>query len=90
VLAGLAFVCVTKVGPGHVRHHDYGTVRLAAYAPGAAAGITPVMARLGAALEGAAVPVTLEPDWLAARWRKLVWNVPYNGLSVLLRPTRAR
>jgi len=85
VLAGLAFVCVTKVGPGHVRHRDYGAVRLAAYAPGAAAGVTPVMERLGAALEGAGVPVTLEPDWLAARWRKLVWNVPYNGLSVLLR-----
>lgn len=86
VLAGLAFVCVSKVGPGHVRHLDYGSIRLAAFAPGgAAAGITPVMERLGAALEGAGVPVTLEPDWLAARWQKLVWNVPYNGLSVLLR-----
>jgi 2-dehydropantoate 2-reductase len=25
-----------------------------------------------------------EPDLVAGRWRKLVWNVPFNGLSVVL------
>jgi 2-dehydropantoate 2-reductase len=86
LLAGLAFVCVTRLGPGHVRHFDYGAVRLAEYAPGgAAAGTTPAMERLGAALREAGVPVAFEPDWLGARWRKLVWNVPFNGLSVALR-----
>ncbi|MBN2194007.1 MAG: putative 2-dehydropantoate 2-reductase [Polyangiaceae bacterium] len=85
VMAGLAFVCVSKVGPGHIRHFDYGAVRLAEYTRRGAAGITPALAAVGAELEAAGVPVTLEPDWLAARWRKLVWNLPYNGLSVVLR-----
>jgi 2-dehydropantoate 2-reductase len=30
------------------------------------------------------VPVQPDPELRAARWRKLVWNVPYNGLSVVL------
>jgi ketopantoate reductase len=32
VLAGLCFLCSNKIGPGHIRHLDYGSVRLARYA----------------------------------------------------------
>lgn len=90
VVAGLAFVCVTKVGPGHIHHLDYGTVRLAEYAPGGvAAGLTPALQALCEFFEGAGIPVIPEPSWLRARWHKLVWNIPYNGLSVVLRADTA-
>jgi 2-dehydropantoate 2-reductase len=26
----------------------------------------------------------MHEDWRAARWRKLVWNIPFNGLCALL------
>jgi 2-dehydropantoate 2-reductase len=42
------------------------------------------MAHVAADLGRADVPVTLVDDLLAARWQKLVWNIPFNGLSVLL------
>ncbi len=29
------------------------------------------------------------PDLEQARWQKLVWNIPYNGLSVLLKSSTA-
>ncbi|MDC7124611.1 MAG: ketopantoate reductase C-terminal domain-containing protein, partial [Spirochaetales bacterium] len=30
------------------------------------------------------IPVTIASDLGEARWRKLLWNIPYNGLSVVL------
>lgn len=91
VFSGLAFVCASKAGPGHIRHHDYGALRLAEYAPGGvAAGLTPALRALEALFTRADVEASLEADWLGARWHKLVWNIPYNGLSVVLRADTGR
>ena len=81
VLGGLCFVCAVKVGPGHARHVDYGTVTLAEHG---VLEITPAVKAVAADLEAAGVPIECVADLPAARWRKLVWNVPYNGLSVVL------
>ncbi len=75
VVGGMCFICAVKEGPGRVRHLDYGAVTLAG-----ADGVRAVAEDLGAA----GVPVEVAPDLLASRWRKLVWNVPFNGLSVVL------
>jgi 2-dehydropantoate 2-reductase len=37
--------------------------------------------------ERAGIPVKLSEDLLLGRWQKLVWNIPYNGLSVILNAT---
>jgi 2-dehydropantoate 2-reductase len=81
VLGGLCFVCALKLGPGHARHVDYGAVTLAEHG---ASSVTEAVCAVADDLEAAGVEVTREGDLFAARWRKLVWNVPYNGLSVLL------
>ena len=88
VMGGLCFLCSNKVGPGHIRHLDYGTIVLADYDPkGRPMGITPRMKLIGADLKAAGIPVQLSRDLILARWKKLVWNIPYNGLSVALRTT---
>lgn len=85
VVGGMAFVCSNRLGPGRIHHLDYGTVTLAEYRPdGKPAGVTPAVETLAADLEGAGVEVRPHPDLGRARWRKLVWNIPYNGLSVVL------
>jgi 2-dehydropantoate 2-reductase len=85
VLGGMCFVCTNKVGPGHVRHLDFGTVTLGEHtADGRAAGVTPAVEAVAADLEGAGVPANRLGDLAGGRWRKLVWNIPYNGLSVVL------
>ena len=81
VLGGLCFLCSNKVGPGHIRHLDYGYVKFAEYA---APGITDRMRSIGADFQRAGISVQLAEDLLLARWQKLVWNIPYNGLSVIL------
>jgi 2-dehydropantoate 2-reductase len=84
VVGGLCFICSSKIGPGHIHHQDFGLITLGEYrADGSAAGITPRLKALGALLEAAGINIRLEEDLPAARWKKLVWNVPFNGLSVV-------
>ncbi len=88
IVGGLAFLCSNKIGPGHIRHLDYGQVRFGEYcAGGGTAGITSAVSELAADFEKAGLPVTREEDLLLARWQKLVWNITYNGLCVLNRCT---
>ena len=85
LLGGLCFLCSNKIGPAHVRHLDYGMISLGQHGPaGAAQGVTPPMEQLAADLREAGIPVQLEDDLVAARWKKLIWNAPFNSLSVLL------
>jgi len=83
VAGGLCFLCSNKIAPGHIRHLDYGYVRLGNYAHG----ITERLRAVAADFQRAGIHAECVPDLAAARWRKLVWNIPYNGLSVLLRAT---
>ena len=85
VLGGLCFLCSHKVGPGHIRHLDYGRVTIGEYrADGRPAGITPRLREVAELFETAGVPVHPTEDLPLARWKKLIWNIPFNGLSVVL------
>lgn len=85
VMGGLCFVCANKVAPGHICHLDHGTITLGAYGPGyQPQGITQAMAQIATDFERAGIPIQLAEDLHLARWQKLVWNIPFNGLSVVL------
>ena len=88
VIGGLCFICSNKVAPGHICHLDYKEITLGEYAlnyhPG---GITKRMRQIAHDFESAGIPIQLADDLLQARWQKLVWNIPYNGLSVVLDAT---
>lgn len=90
VLSGLCFLSSRKLGPGHVLHQDYGSITLAAYREAAeagggrqGAGVTAGMRAAADDFGKAGVEIRLHENWRAARWRKLVWNVPFNGLCSL-------
>jgi 2-dehydropantoate 2-reductase len=77
VFGGLAFTCINRGEPGVVNHIDYGAVTIGHSLDDPAA--------LDAALalwRDANVEVIRAPSLLLARWRKLLWNVPFNGLAV--------
>jgi 2-dehydropantoate 2-reductase len=85
VVGGLCFLCSNKAGPGHIRHLDYGTVRFAEYAAGAApAGVSDHVRGIAQDFADAGIQVDIRDDLVLARWQKLVWNVPMSGLSVVL------
>lgn len=88
VIGGLCFICTSKVGPGHIRHLDYGSIRIGAYRrDGQPAGITKNLKIVSDILSKATIPVHMTDNLGRARWEKLVWNIPFNGLSVILNAT---
>lgn len=85
VLGGLAFLCCTKPGPGHIRHLDYGRLTLARHVSrGKPGGVTPIMERIAADLAASGTPTDLRDDLVMARWKKLMWNIPFNALTIAL------
>jgi 2-dehydropantoate 2-reductase len=84
VLGAMCFICSNKAGPGHVKHLDYGRVTVGEHEGDAAAGVTPAVAALVDDLSDAGIAASTLDDLALGRWKKLVWNIPYNGLSVVL------
>jgi 2-dehydropantoate 2-reductase len=88
IWGGLCFICSNKIAPGQIHHLDYGQIKLGAYADGyQAVAVTPAMESIAADFQRAGIPISLCDNLLLARWQKLVWNIPYNGLSVVLDAT---
>jgi 2-dehydropantoate 2-reductase len=76
IFGQLCFVCVNRDDDGTVRHLAHGAV-----AVGSLAG-APVDA-LADLWTGAGVRCHRPASLLEARWRKLVWNIPFNGLATV-------
>jgi 2-dehydropantoate 2-reductase len=81
VIGAMCFICSNKAGPGVVRHLDFGRVTAGELG---ANGATPAVKGLVDDLAGAGVAASALDDLALGRWKKLVWNIPYNGLSVVL------
>lgn len=85
VIGGLCFICSNKVKPGHILHIDYSEIHLGEYQDGyQPGGISERMIQIASDFEQAKIPIELSQDLMLTRWKKLVWNIPYNGLSVVL------
>lgn len=86
LLGGLCFNCVHRAALGVIEHQALGGVNLG-YHSGPAVDDESRMAVLeqGVAMFlQAGLDSSVAPDLTQARWQKLIWNIPYNGLSVLL------
>lgn len=77
--AGLAFICSAKTEPGRVSHQCYGSINIGNYSCRDKA----MLNRLIAELQEAGVAAT-EVEYKEARWKKAVWNMPFNGMTVAL------
>ena len=77
--AGLAFICSAKTQPGIVSHQCYGSINLADYSCRDEALIQTVVDEFReAGIETGLV------EYHEARWKKAVWNMPFNGMTVAL------
>lgn len=84
VLGGCCFLCSNKVGPGHIQHLDYGRITFGEYAPLFSGSITLRMEHIAKDFRSAGIDITSTEDLRHSRWTKLMWNIPFNGLSVVL------
>ncbi|WP_372723027.1 2-dehydropantoate 2-reductase [Novipirellula sp.] len=120
VFGGCCFLCSSKVGPGHIRHIDFGKIVFGQYRPSSQSSATAAQNNSTAAMGGsktaggskaadggttaaegdakavsignqicqdlnsAGVPTEFSGNLALVRWRKLMWNIPFNSLSVIL------
>ena len=77
--AGLAFICSSKTEPGRVNHQCYGSINIGNYS----CKDTRIMDQLIADFNQAGVKA-LEVEYREARWKKAVWNMPFNGMTVVM------
>jgi 2-dehydropantoate 2-reductase len=79
LVAGLAFICSAKTEPGHVNHQCYGSINLANYS----CKDENLFDNIINDFTNAAIPTASVP-YDEARWKKAVWNMPFNGMTVAL------
>lgn len=79
LIAGLAFICSAKTQPGRVNHQCYGSINLGNYSCRDEKLFQAIINDFtNAGIKTASVP------YLEARWKKAVWNMPFNGMTVAL------
>ncbi len=87
VAGGCCFLCSNKVGPGHIKHLDYGRILMGPYHgmnDDEAGPSMEVLNSICAKFQQTGLDCATTPSLSLARWRKLMWNIPFNGLSVVL------
>ena len=77
--AGLAFICSAKTEPGRVNHQCYGSINIGNYS----CSDPQLVAQLVEELRQAGIEAN-SVEYSTARWRKAVWNMPFNGMTVAL------
>jgi 2-dehydropantoate 2-reductase len=83
IAGGIAFICSNKTGEGHITHLDYGKITIGSYQ----GKNKELLEQVCSDLIAAHVPAEFSDNLIESRWKKLVWNIPYNGLCVLLNTT---
>ena len=78
ILGGLCFVCLHRPEPGLVQHTAHGKIELGEFQRWP----EPRTHDIATALRHAGVPCAVRDNLEKARWEKLAWNIPFNGLGV--------
>lgn len=77
ILGGLAFTCINRLEPGHIRHLDYGHVLISHMLADMTA-----TEQVADVFRKGGIQTATTNSLKAARWQKLCWNIPYNTLSI--------
>jgi 2-dehydropantoate 2-reductase len=78
VMGGLCFVCLNRVAPGVIEHYGHGALAIGEFCGQP----KPRTHALVSAFKEAGIDARTTESLSRERWRKLVWNVPFNGLSI--------
>lgn len=79
LLSTIAYIGVSRPAPGEVLHQGAGNLKMGVYP----AGISEKARRLADAFGDGGVKCELCEDIRYVRWYKLLWNLPFNPVSVL-------
>ena len=78
VMGGLCFVCINRTAPGVIRHLDHGSISIGE----SGRSVSERVRAIAGAFSAVGVEANAVDDLDGERWRKLLWNIPFNGLSI--------
>lgn len=78
ILGGLCFVCLNRIRPGVVTHLAHGRISLGQFRRPP----DDRTHRIAGLFREAGIDCAVSDNLERARWEKLVWNIPFNGLGV--------
>ncbi|HWB60126.1 MAG TPA: 2-dehydropantoate 2-reductase [Chthoniobacteraceae bacterium] len=78
VMGGLCFVCLNRTAPGVVEHFGYGALSIGEMDRPS----QPRTKRVVDDFNATGIHTRAVENLGTERWRKLVWNVPFNGLTI--------
>ncbi len=78
VLGAMCFVCINRIRAGLIRHTGGGMIAMGEAVPG----VTDRLRGLAAIFEEARIVCEIAVNFAETQWRKLVWNIPFNGLCI--------
>jgi len=78
ILGGLCFVCLNRIEPGVIDHQAHGKIVMGEFNRWP----EPRTHDIASAIRHSGVPCAVSDSLAKARWEKLVWNIPFNGLGV--------
>jgi len=79
LISGLAFTCITRPETNLVSHTDYGHLTIGNYP----CGIDNFSKKLAKMFKTVKIKTNLSDNIEQDRWKKLIWNAPFNPISVL-------
>jgi len=83
IAGAMAFICSNKIGEGHIAHLDYGKITIGSFQ----GENKELLRQVCNDFIASNVPAEFSDNLKESRWQKLVWNIPYNGLCVVLNTT---
>lgn len=85
VYGGVAFTCINRLSPGLIDHSSHGLIRIGAHHRNESS--APTLTRLAEIFSASNIDCQIMENLQQARWEKLLWNIPFNGLSAALDQT---
>ena len=79
LLSTIAYIGASRPAPGKVLHQGSGVLQMGVYPRG----ISSALKRLADVFNASKVKCEMMEDIVFTRWNKLLWNLPYNPVSVL-------
>ncbi|MDQ6860122.1 MAG: 2-dehydropantoate 2-reductase [Verrucomicrobiota bacterium] len=79
VMGALCFVCLIRTAPGVIEQYGHGRIVLGEYGGYP----RPRTHDVSWEFKRSGVVCTVAENLMRERWRKLVWNIPFNGISIV-------
>lgn len=78
MMGAMCFVCINRIGPGLIRHTAGGLIGMGE----GQGGPTGRLQELAELFGEAEIKCDVSPNFTQTQWRKLVWNIPFNGFCI--------